>query len=595
MRDRSGSDRLFAQGAGLLALVMVTVVSPGAVAQAADDTLRTVRVVLDNAYAPYSFRSNDGKLQGILVDQWHAWERKTGVKVEMHSMDWGEALHRMRAGEFDVIDSIVETPERRRTFDFTPAYASIETSIFFRNDISGLADLASLKGFPVGVKTGDQHIDQLKANGVASVIPYENNDAIIEAAKQHKISVFVVDNPSAVYLLSKRGIQAEFRQSQPIFRDDLRRAVRKGEASLLRTVSEGFAAIEPGELKQIEHKWIGRPIGPDGRYLTYAGYAAAATILLIATLVGWNRTLRKGIRHGTLALGESEQRFRRLVELMPVAVYVCDTSGMIQSYNHRAVELWGREPKPGDKAQLYCGSLRLYSPDGKIVPHEESMMAQVLRTGEQARDLEVVIERPDGSRITVLVNIAPLRNVGGELTGAMNCFQDITERKRVENALRDSSVQLRALSRRLVDLQESERRELSRELHDRVGQNLTALKINIDMLQPAVASQRNDEVLGRLATANARRPRPRGGVGVARGDLFRANQNRCRGTRQRASRSTATTGRNRAFSHRPGGAQQRRKTRRCAARRDRSGSCKRRVRDGRAGRWHRLRRRGGHP
>src|SRR5882672_4263365 len=108
MRDRSGSDRLFAQGAGLLALVMVTVVSPGAVAQAADDTLRTVRVVLDNAYAPYSFRSNDGKLQGILVDQWHAWERKTGVKVEMHSMDWGEALHRMRAGEFDVIDSIFE-------------------------------------------------------------------------------------------------------------------------------------------------------------------------------------------------------------------------------------------------------------------------------------------------------------------------------------------------------------------------------------------------------------------------------------------------------------------------------------------------------
>src|SRR5436309_5401008 len=90
-------------------------------------------------------------------------------------------------------------------------------------------------------------------------------------------------------------------------------------------------------------------------------------------------------------LRQSEDRFRRLVELMPVAVYVCDTSGIIQSYNHRAIELWGREPKPGDTVQRYCGSLRLYSPDGKLVPHAESIMAEVLKTGVPARDVEMVI------------------------------------------------------------------------------------------------------------------------------------------------------------------------------------------------------------
>jgi len=81
--------------------------------------------------------------------------------------------------------------------------------------------------------------------------------------------------------------------------------------------------------------------------------------------------------------------------------------------------------------------------------------------------------------------------------------QDITERMQAENAYRDSSVQLRALSRRLVELQESERRELSRELHDRVGQNLTALKINIDMLQPALASQGNEDLVARVADSAA--------------------------------------------------------------------------------------------
>ena len=70
-------------------------------------------------------------------------------------------------------------------------------------------------------------------------------------------------------------------------------------------------------------------------------------------------------------------------------------------------------------------------------------MAEVLRTGVEARDLEVLIERPDGSCITVLVNIVPLRNRDGELVGAMNCFQDITDRMRADEALRRSERLLR--------------------------------------------------------------------------------------------------------------------------------------------------------
>ncbi|HEX9444023.1 MAG TPA: sensor histidine kinase, partial [Candidatus Binatia bacterium] len=68
----------------------------------------------------------------------------------------------------------------------------------------------------------------------------------------------------------------------------------------------------PGELKRINEKWFGSSINRYGRYLPYAGYAAAAALLLIAGLAAWNRTLRKGILQRTAALAESEQRFRRI-------------------------------------------------------------------------------------------------------------------------------------------------------------------------------------------------------------------------------------------------------------------------------------------
>ena len=67
--------------------------------------------------------------------------------------------------------------------------------------------------------------------------------------------------------------------------------------------------------------------------------------------------------------------------------------------------------------------------------------------------------------------------------------------------LRDSTEQLQAMSRQLVDAQESERRQFSRELHDRVGQNLTALSINLDILKTQLAGNGNEAFRSRLNDA----------------------------------------------------------------------------------------------
>ncbi|CAN5760640.1 hypothetical protein BH20PSE1_BH20PSE1_04300 [soil metagenome] len=144
------------------------------------------------------------------------------------------------------------------------------------------------------------------------------------------------------------------------------------------------------------------------------------------------------------ALRESEERYRTLFASAPMAVFVCDRNAVIQYYNQRAVELWGREPTCG--VEQHCGSVKLWLPDGTLLPHAQSPMVEVLRTGIPALNVEVFIERPDGSRLPVLVNFAALKNEREEITGAITSFLDITERKQAEEALRKAGERFRFMA-----------------------------------------------------------------------------------------------------------------------------------------------------
>lgn len=134
-----------------------------------------------------------------------------------------------------------------------------------------------------------------------------------------------------------------------------------------------------------------------------------------------------------------------LLDLLPVPAYACDRDGVIIAYNSRAADLWGRRPKLGDPTQLFCGSLRLHRLDGGPLPHAECPMAEVLRSGVPIRGREVVVERPDGSFAVAHVNIEPLRDLRGVVTGAINCFLDISEQKRAQAALVESEERSREL------------------------------------------------------------------------------------------------------------------------------------------------------
>lgn len=123
------------------------------------------------------------------------------------------------------------------------------------------------------------------------------------------------------------------------------------------------------------------------------------------------------------------------LDAIPGAVYLCDRDGWLVRYNSEAVKLWGREPRLDQTRERYCGSHRLHLVDGTPLLHEDCPMADAVRTGRATRNAEVMIERPDGTKITALVNIRPLRDHDDNIQGAINVFQDISAHKAMEEAL----------------------------------------------------------------------------------------------------------------------------------------------------------------
>src|ERR1700730_3604178 len=144
------------------------------------------------------------------------------------------------------------------------------------------------------------------------------------------------------------------------------------------------------------------------------------------------RQANKALRESEKALQESEARLRNLLLALPAAVYTTDRQGRITLFNDQAAQLWGRRPDLGK--DLWRGSWGVFRPDGTPLPHGQCPMAVALHEGRSVQGQEIVVERPDGTRVCVLPYPEPLRDSAGEVVGAVNMLVEITDRKRAEEA-----------------------------------------------------------------------------------------------------------------------------------------------------------------
>ena len=274
------------------------------------------------------------------------------------------------------------------------------------------------------------------------------NGDLVNLQSSTKLAILLLGRDLAI-----RRFSAQAERQFNLLATDIGRPLSRVRHSLDMTDLDDIVEDVITNVRESEHEvrdkdghWYSLRVRP---YLTLDNKVDGAVLVLV-DINALKRTERL-IAESREAMRESEERYRMLFDLGPVAIYTCDALGVIQQFNRRAANLWGREPVLGDTDERFCGSFKLFRPDGSFMPQEQCLMAEVV-SGKisEARDAEVLIERPDGSRVTVVVNIRPLKNLRGEVTGAINCFYDITERKQAEETLQEVHADLRARAEELV-------------------------------------------------------------------------------------------------------------------------------------------------
>lgn len=181
-------------------------------------------------------------------------------------------------------------------------------------------------------------------------------------------------------------------------------------------------------------------------------------------------------------------RLEAIMEQMPVGVAVhASTVHDIVLANSSYYDLFQIEHKPAVAAKSH-GHLKVFTLHGDLYPPERWPSWRALATGKPVLNEELFIERMDGKRIYLLVNAVPIVDLTDEASVVVTCC-DITDRKIAEE-------NNNKLLRRVLSAQEEERLRIARELHDQIGQDLTALSIGLKTLESSTDAVQADRIKG---------------------------------------------------------------------------------------------------
>jgi PAS domain S-box-containing protein len=162
---------------------------------------------------------------------------------------------------------------------------------------------------------------------------------------------------------------------------------------------------------------------------------------------------------------------RKLLDALPVPVYLTDPDGMLTYWNRACAEFAGREPTLGK--DRWCVTWRIHTPADEPLPHDRCPMAMAVKEQRAVRGEVAIAMRPDGSRKAFAPYPTPLFDRDGDLVGAVNMLIDISDEQ--SDILAEQARRCRRLADAISDRYTT---DLLRGMADGYDRNAAALRGN---------------------------------------------------------------------------------------------------------------------
>jgi PAS domain S-box-containing protein len=333
----------------------------------------------------------------------------------------------------------------------------------------------------------------------------QKNEALYRAIARNipRGGVFVVDKDLR-YVIAEGIIMEEFGYTREMLEGYTISEIYDAETAA--RMEARFRRVFAGEILSHETERLGR--------IYWSQYALLDDPPEHAIIITLDITERKQAER---ALSESEQRFRAIINQATAGIIRSDIEGRLIFVNQAFCNMLGL-----DESELLDRKIwRVTHPDD--IEEDKRLHDRLIQKGLPFQ-FEKRFIREDGAVLWVNVSAAPILDDVDRPQAVVSVIVDITERKQAEAALHHLNLQLESrvqertielqtaneallenrkrlqiLSQRLVEVQEQERRALARELHDRVGQSLIALNLNLTIINNQLADKLTDPVSSRLA------------------------------------------------------------------------------------------------
>ena len=399
----------------------------------------TVRVVINEAYAPLTFFDSTGAFRGITADLLELVRLRTGLRFEVaRAASMADMMTQLGQGQTDLIAAMIPSEERERQFSFSRPYIDNSFVLITRKWPDNSINLGQMSGRRVAITLGSPTLPFLQREFPAVVpIEVDNPFQALDMVAQGRAEGAITSLVSANYFLGS-GIFEDRLQMTTTVGDEpalISMATSRKATELSSILDKALSSIAPQELAAINNRWRSyTPTGgnwPDYQRQIYQ-IILGAGVLLLGSLA-WNAYMRRQIKQreqAERALNDQLEFMRALVDGTPHPIYVRDREGLLRMCND---------------SYLRAFSVEREDVIGKSLT--DCVLSDVHEAREYANDYQQVMAsnspmildrtfRSNGQEQTIYHWILPYRDSLGEVQGIIGGWIDISERRQLIEELR---------------------------------------------------------------------------------------------------------------------------------------------------------------